>query len=59
VRTTLNLEPDVWAAVLLLQKEKSLGIGAAVNALARHGMSGLTDPASAIYVPPAAPKFPY
>jgi hypothetical protein len=58
VRTTLNLDPDVWAAVLLLRKELGLGVGEAVNWLARAGLPAANE---AVTKTQSArpPKFPY
>lgn len=39
MRTTLSLEPDVAAEVERLRREEGLGLSAAVNRLARSGMS--------------------
>jgi hypothetical protein len=38
MRTTVNLDPDVAAAAEQLRIEKHIGLGAAVNELARTGM---------------------
>lgn len=37
MRTTVNLEPDVEAAVSRLREEQGLGLSEAVNVLARQG----------------------
>jgi hypothetical protein len=38
VRTTVNLDADVAAAVQRLRRERSLGLSAAVNELVRAGL---------------------
>ncbi|MCA1780828.1 MAG: CopG family transcriptional regulator [Dermatophilaceae bacterium] len=40
MRTTVNLAPDVEAAVSRLRREEGLGVSEALNVLARRGMSG-------------------
>jgi hypothetical protein len=37
MRTTINLDPDVASEVAKLQRERGLGLSAAVNELARAG----------------------
>jgi len=45
MRTTVTLAPDVAAAVSRLQRERGLGVSAALNELARRGLlSGTTRP---------------
>lgn len=39
MRTTINLDPDVEAAVRKLRKERGMGLSEAVNELARTGLS--------------------
>jgi len=39
MRTTINLEADVAAAVEKLRRERGLGLSEAVNELARSGMT--------------------
>lgn len=39
MRTTVNLDPDVASEVARLQRERGLGLSAAVNELARAGFS--------------------
>jgi hypothetical protein len=39
MRTTVNLEPDVAAAVEKLRRERGLGVSAALNELARAGLA--------------------
>ena len=39
MRTTVNLDDDVAAAVARLQRERGLGFSAAVNELARSGIA--------------------
>lgn len=39
MRTTVNLDADVAAAVERLQRERGLGLSAAVNELAREGLT--------------------
>ncbi|MFT4294300.1 MAG: CopG family transcriptional regulator [Micropruina sp.] len=39
MRTTVNLDADVAAAVARLQRERGIGFSAAVNQLARGGMT--------------------
>ncbi|MFT4225709.1 CopG family transcriptional regulator [Micropruina sp.] len=39
MRTTVNLDDDVAAAVTRLQRERGLGFSAAVNELARGGIA--------------------
>lgn len=39
VRTTVNLDPDVAAALSDLRQRRSLGLSAALNELARSGLS--------------------
>ncbi len=46
MRTTINLDPDVEAAVERLRRDEGLGVSEAVNALARRG----TLPTRADYV---------
>ena len=46
MRTTVNLDPDVEAAVERLRRAEGLGLSEAVNALARRG----AQPARADYV---------
>jgi len=45
VRTTVNLDPDVEAAVERLRRDQGVGVSEAVNALARRGIasSGRAD----------------
>ena len=38
MRTTINLDDDVASAVARLQRERGLGLSAAVNSLARAGL---------------------
>lgn len=38
MRTTVTLAPDVAAAVAQVQREKELGVSAAVNELVRRGL---------------------
>ena len=38
MRTTVTLAPDVAAALAQLQREKGLGVSAAVNELVRRGL---------------------
>lgn len=38
VRTTVRLDPDVAAAAEQLQRERRIGLGQAINELARAGM---------------------
>ncbi|MGA7173132.1 MAG: CopG family transcriptional regulator [Candidatus Dormiibacterota bacterium] len=38
MRTTITLDPDVAAAVTELRHERSLGVSAALNELARRGL---------------------
>ena len=38
MRTTVNLDPDVEAAVERLRRDEGLGVSEAVNALARRGI---------------------
>jgi len=40
MRTTVTLEPDVAAAVEQLRRERSVGVSAAINELARAGLAG-------------------
>jgi Arc/MetJ family transcription regulator len=40
VRTTIRLDDDVAAAALRLSREKHIGLGEAVNRLARAGLRG-------------------
>lgn len=40
MRTTVTLSPDVAAAVAALQKERGLGVSAALNEIARRGLVG-------------------
>ena len=40
MRTTVNLDADVAAAVARLQRERGLGLSAGVNELARAGFAG-------------------
>jgi hypothetical protein len=42
MRTTINLDPDLTAAAEKLRGEDGLGIGEAVNTLARRGL-GMPD----------------
>lgn len=39
MRTTVTLEPDVAAAVEQLRRERSVGVSAALNELARAGLA--------------------
>lgn len=39
MRTTVRLDPDVLAAAEALQRERHIGLGEAVNELARVGIS--------------------
>lgn len=39
MRTTISLEPDVWAAVERLRRDRSLGLSTAVNELIRTGLT--------------------
>lgn len=39
MRTTINLEPDVLAAVQRLRQSDDIGVSAAVNRLARAGLA--------------------
>jgi Arc/MetJ family transcription regulator len=40
MRTTINLDDDVTAAVNRLRRERGLGLSEAVNELARAGLAG-------------------
>lgn len=44
MRTTVNLDPDVAAAVSDLRKRRSLGVSAALNELARRGLTPRPTP---------------
>ena len=44
MRTTVNLEDDIVAAVQELRKERSLGLSEAVNELIRNGLSSRRQP---------------
>jgi hypothetical protein len=44
VRTTVNLDDDVAAAVEQLRKDRGLGVSAALNELARAGLAHGTVP---------------
>jgi Arc/MetJ family transcription regulator len=48
MRTTLTLDEDVAAAVAQLQRERGVGVSAAVNELVRRGL--LREPASKPFV---------
>jgi hypothetical protein len=48
VRTTVNLDDDVTAAVERLRREQGLGLSEAVNELVRRGLAG--SPAPTPYV---------
>jgi hypothetical protein len=53
MRTTVDLDPDVLAAVEKLRDEEKVGLSAAVNTLVRRG---LTAPrADYVYVPRSFP----
>lgn len=43
MRTTVNLDADVAAAVARLQRDRGLGFSAAVNELARGGITHRVD----------------
>lgn len=43
MRTTVTLAPDVAAAVSRLQRERGLGVSAALNELARRGLLSAAD----------------
>jgi metal-responsive CopG/Arc/MetJ family transcriptional regulator len=43
MRTSINLDPDVAAAVDRLRREKHIGLSEAVNELARAGLTARTD----------------
>ena len=45
VRTTVNLDDDVSAAVEQLRRDRSLGLSEAVNELVRAGLAGRREPA--------------
>ncbi|MHB8324531.1 MAG: CopG family transcriptional regulator [Candidatus Dormibacteria bacterium] len=47
MRTTVNLDEDVAAAVAQLRRQRSLGLSEAVNELARAGL--LTKPSRASF----------
>lgn len=51
MRTTVNLDADVAAAVDGLRRESDVGLSEAVNTLARRGLSASRP--SYVYVPPA------
>lgn len=44
VRTTIRLDPEVAAAAERLRKERHIGLGEAVNELARAGLSQRRKP---------------
>lgn len=46
MRTTVKLDDDVAKAVETLRRERGLGLSAAVNELARRGLSAESGPAS-------------
>lgn len=46
MRTTVNLDDDVAAAVARLRRERSVGLSEAVNELIRAGLSRRTQPRS-------------
>ena len=48
MRTTVNLDPDVEAAVAALRADRSLGLSEAINELARRG-AALTSRPSPIF----------
>jgi len=45
MRTTVRLDPDVLAAAEAIRKERGLGLGEAINELARAGFSHKQKPA--------------
>jgi Arc/MetJ family transcription regulator len=45
MRTTVNLDEDVAAAVAQLRQQRSLGVSQAVNQLARQGLRAKPAPA--------------
>ena len=45
MRTTVRLDPEVAAAAELLQRERHIGLGEAVNELARAGLAHKQRPA--------------
>lgn len=51
MRTTLKLDPDVWAEVVRLREEEGLGIGEAVNLLARLGLTVPRERPKKVYRP--------
>jgi hypothetical protein len=44
MRTTVTLDADVAAAVERVRRERGLGVSAAVNELARHGLHRRVEP---------------
>lgn len=46
MRTTVRLDPQVAAAANHLRKERGIGLGEAVNELARRGLSRREQPSS-------------
>ncbi|HVC23910.1 MAG TPA: ribbon-helix-helix protein, CopG family [Candidatus Dormibacteraeota bacterium] len=44
MRTTVTLDPDVAAALAQLRRRRSLGLSAALNELARAGLSNRPNP---------------
>lgn len=44
VRTTVRLDPEVAAAAEKLRRERHIGLGEAVNLLARAGLSSRVEP---------------
>ena len=51
MRTTVNLDPDVQAAVAALRADRSLGLSEAINELARRG-AALTSRPSSVFSQP-------
>jgi hypothetical protein len=45
MRTTVRLDPEVAAAAAQLRRERHIGLGAAVNELARAGLAQKRKPA--------------
>jgi Arc/MetJ family transcription regulator len=50
MRTTINLDPDVTAALETLRRERGLGISEAVNELARRGLAASRTRTSTAFV---------
>jgi len=53
MRTTVNLDDDIAAAVDQLRRDRGLGLSEAVNELARAGL--VREPRHARFVPRTAP----